>query len=120
MPKSPNQKLKLPVLLRFLQRQSDEKHPVTLQQMIEELERWDIEAERKSLYDDLEKLRSFGADIVSVRGFGFRAFGAAGMTRDGGSWIFRFFPSFSRVTPMTSSQVNGVQATAIRSHQAGA
>ena len=68
MPKSPNQKLKLPVLLRFLQRQSDEKHPVTLQQMIEELARWDIEAERKSLYDDLEKLRSFGADIVSVRG----------------------------------------------------
>ena len=68
MPKSPNQKLKLLVLLRFLQRQSDEKHPVTLQQMIEELERWDIEAERKSLYDDLEKLRTFGADVVSVRG----------------------------------------------------
>lgn len=68
MPKSPNQKLKLPVLLRFLQRQSDEKHPVTVQQMIEELARYDISAERKSLYDDLEALRSFGADIVSVRG----------------------------------------------------
>ena len=68
MPKSPNQKLKLLVLLRFLERQSDEKHPVTLAQMIEELGRWDIAAERKSLYDDLEALRSFGADIVTLRG----------------------------------------------------
>ena len=68
MPKSPNQKLKLLVLLRFLERQSDEKHPVTMAQMIEELSRWDIQAERKSLYDDLETLRAFGADIISVRG----------------------------------------------------
>lgn len=68
MSKSPNQKLKLLVLLRFLERQSDEKHPVTMAQMIEELGRWDISAERKSLYDDLETLRSFGADIVTLRG----------------------------------------------------
>ena len=68
MAKSPNQKLKLLVLLRFLERQSDEKHPVTMAQMIEELGRWDILAERKSLYDDLETLRSFGADIVALRG----------------------------------------------------
>ena len=68
MPKSPNQKLKLLVLLRFLQRQSDEKHPVTMAQMIEELARWDISAERKSLYDDLETLRSFGVDVIAQRG----------------------------------------------------
>ncbi|MBR3473715.1 MAG: WYL domain-containing protein [Oscillospiraceae bacterium] len=68
MPRSANQKLKLLVLLRFLQRQSDEQHPVTMQQMIEELARWDISAERKSLYDDLEALRSFGADVVAQRG----------------------------------------------------
>ena len=68
MAKSPNQKLKLLVLLRFLQRQSDEAHPVTLAEMIRELERWDISAERKSLYDDLETLRAFGADVVAVRG----------------------------------------------------
>ena len=68
MPKSPNQKLKLLVLLRFLQRRSDERHPVTVPDMIEELERHDISAERKSLYDDLETLRSFGADIVQIRG----------------------------------------------------
>ncbi len=68
MPKSSNQKLKLLVLLRFLQRQSDEKHPVTVQQMIEELARWDISAERKSVYDDLAALQDFGVDIVQKRG----------------------------------------------------
>ena len=68
MPKSANQKLKLLVLLRFLQRESDERHPVTMQQMIEELARWGISAERKSLYDDLEALRAFGVDVVSQRG----------------------------------------------------
>ena len=68
MPKSPNQKLKLLVLLRFLQRQSDERHPVTVAQMIAELARYDIAAERKSIYDDLELLRSFGADVIQLRG----------------------------------------------------
>ena len=68
MPKSPNQKLKLLVLLRFLQRESDESHPVTMNQLIGELERYDISAERKSLYDDLETLRSFGVDVVGIRG----------------------------------------------------
>ena len=67
MARSPRQKLKLLVLLRYLTRQSDEKHPVTVQQMIEELARNDISAERKSIYDDLEALRLFGLDIVQQR-----------------------------------------------------
>ena len=64
MPKSPNQKLKLLVLLQYLKRSSDEAHPVTVQDMIEELARHDITAERKTIYDDLESLRRFGLDIV--------------------------------------------------------
>ena len=68
MARSANQKLKLLYLLRFLQRQSDERHPVTVADMIEELSQHDIAAERKSIYDDLETLRSFGADIVQQRG----------------------------------------------------
>ena len=64
MSKSPNQKLKLLVLLRFLMKNSDEAHPVTVQDMIEELARHDISAERKTIYDDIEALRRFGADIV--------------------------------------------------------
>ena len=64
MPKAPNQKLKLLVLLRYLMRNSDEAHPVTVQDMIEELARQDISAERKTIYDDIESLRRFGVDIV--------------------------------------------------------
>ncbi len=67
MAKSPNQKLKLLYLLQYLNRQSDEQHPVTVAQMIEELDRHGITAERKSIYDDLEALRLFGVDVVQKR-----------------------------------------------------
>ena len=68
MARSTNQKLKLLYLLRYLMRQSDENHPVTVADMIAELARHDIAAERKSIYDDLEALRSYGIDIVQQRG----------------------------------------------------
>ena len=68
MAKSANQKLKLLILKDYLLRSSDEKHPVTIPQIIEELGRYDIKAERKSLYDDLEALRVYGLDIVQSRG----------------------------------------------------
>ena len=68
MARSANQKLKLLVIRDFLLRKSDEKHPVTIPQIIEELARYDIKAERKSLYDDLETLRTYGLDIIQSRG----------------------------------------------------
>lgn len=68
MPRSANQKLKLLYLMQFLLQRSDEAHPLTVQQMIDELARRGIGAERKSIYDDLEALRVFGLDIVQSRG----------------------------------------------------
>ncbi len=68
MAKSANQKLKLLIIRDYLLRNSDEAHPVTLAQITEELARYDIKAERKSLYDDLEALRVYGMDIVQNRG----------------------------------------------------
>lgn len=68
MAKSANQKLKLLYLMRYLLQKSDEAHPVTVQQMADELARYDINAERKTLYDDLEALRTFGLDILVSRG----------------------------------------------------
>lgn len=67
MPKSQNQKLKLLYLMQFLLERSDEAHPVTTAQMIEELARHDINAERKSIYGDIEALRVFGLDIVQTK-----------------------------------------------------
>ncbi len=68
MARSTNQKLKPLYLLQYLLRQSDEAHPVTVADMIEELAKHGISAERKSVYDDLEALHSFGVDVVQLRG----------------------------------------------------
>lgn len=54
--------------MRFLLQNTDENHPVTIQQMIDELDRYEIKAERKSLYDDMEVLREFGIDIIQCSG----------------------------------------------------
>jgi len=68
MPKSSNQKTKLLHLYQMLLRQTDEDHPITVAQIIEGLARADIKAERKSIYDDLEALRSLGVDVQCRKG----------------------------------------------------
>ncbi len=64
MAKSFNQKLKLMYLVDKFMRDTDEEHGITVPDMIAYLESNDIKAERKSLYDDIETLRSYGMDIV--------------------------------------------------------
>ena len=68
MAKSSNQKLKLLHLLQIFTQQTDEAHPLTLQQLQELLAARGVSAERKSLYDDMDALRSFGFDILVNRG----------------------------------------------------
>ena len=68
MAKSSNQKTKLLRLCQFLLTQTDEDHPATVSQIIQELARYDIRAERKSIYDDLESLRQFGLDVQCRKG----------------------------------------------------
>jgi predicted DNA-binding transcriptional regulator YafY len=65
MAKSSNQKLKLLYLLKMLNEKTDEENTMTINEMIEELERYGITAERKSIYDDLEALRHYGLDIAT-------------------------------------------------------
>jgi len=64
MAKSLNQKLKLLYLVDILERKTDEKHPLTAAQLIDELAKVEVSAERKSIYDDIEQLIQFGYDIV--------------------------------------------------------
>ena len=54
MAKSQRQKLKLLYLADILERNTDEQHPLSTQQLIEELAKVDIAAERKSIYDDMD------------------------------------------------------------------
>ena len=60
-----HQKLKMMYLAKILMEQTDEEHTITVPQMIAELSKLGISAERKSIYDDLEYLRLFGLDICS-------------------------------------------------------
>jgi len=67
MAKSANQKMKLLYLMRILLEKTDESHPMSVPEMITELALYDISAERKSIYDDIEALRLFGLDIVQTK-----------------------------------------------------
>lgn len=59
-----NQKLKILYLMRILLENTDEDHSITMQEIQSKLAAYDISAERKGLYTDIEQLRRFGLDIV--------------------------------------------------------
>ena len=46
---------------------TDESHGLSISEIKDELDGYGIKAERKSLYDDLEILQSFGLDVCSIR-----------------------------------------------------
>ena len=62
-----NQKLKILYLMKILLEKTDETHSITVQEMITALASYGITAERKSLYSDLESLRTYGLDVIGVQ-----------------------------------------------------
>jgi len=70
MAKGQGQKRKLLALEQILTERTDEEHPMTMEQIIAELERWGVSAERKSIYSDMEELRGCGVDVQVNRGRG--------------------------------------------------
>ena len=64
MAKGKNQRLKLLYLAKIMQEETDETHGLTMPEIIEELSKYDIDAQRKSLYQDIAALNDFGYDIV--------------------------------------------------------
>lgn len=67
MSRKPRQKQKLLYLQKILLEKTDENHALTISELIEELEGYGISAERKSLYDDLSILETFGLDICTQK-----------------------------------------------------
>ena len=63
--KRENQKCKI-LVIRDLLLETDEQHPLTVADFIEKLKERGIEAERKSVADDLLTLSEYGMDIESV------------------------------------------------------
>lgn len=66
MAKSAGQKLKLLYIIKLLSETTDENHPVSTADIIAYLDANGIHSERKSIYDDIEKLCEFGYDIIQV------------------------------------------------------
>ena len=70
MPKQEGQKSKLLTLLRILEQKTDDEHLLNVPQLVQLLEQQGILAERKSIYSDIDTLRSLGYDIQLQRGRG--------------------------------------------------
>lgn len=68
MPKSSNQKLKILRLYSILLEMTDESHPMSTNDLINELQKYGINAERKSIYSDIDELIYYGLDIIKCGG----------------------------------------------------
>ncbi|MCI9319910.1 MAG: WYL domain-containing protein [Lachnospiraceae bacterium] len=66
MAKSAGQKLKLLYIVKLLSESTDERHPVSTTDIIAYLDANGIHSERKSIYDDIDKLCQFGYDIIQI------------------------------------------------------
>lgn len=65
---NPKQKIKLLCVLDILKEYSDEYHPIDAIEICEHLKNdYSIDAERKSIYDDISVLEEYGIDIIRTR-----------------------------------------------------
>ena len=70
MGRSANQKYKILYIMRMLYEETDERNGITVADIIACLGEGGITAERKSIYDDIETLSSYGMDIEKRKGAG--------------------------------------------------
>ncbi|MBQ1888460.1 MAG: WYL domain-containing protein, partial [Firmicutes bacterium] len=63
--KGDNQKLKMLYLVKLFSEETDDRHYLTMSQIIEKLAECGVNADRKTIYLDLEELRHFGMDIIA-------------------------------------------------------
>ena len=66
MAKGTNQKLKLMYLAKIFMQETDEDHGLSVRQLIAKLESYDVSAERKTIYSDINELQNYGMDIISI------------------------------------------------------
>lgn len=61
------QKVKLLYIVKILTEFTDEQHPLSATEICDKLASFDITAERKAIYDDINCLIDFGYDIIQTR-----------------------------------------------------
>ena len=65
MSRGTNQKFKFTYLMKIMQEKTDDEHSLTMPQIMEELEKYDVTAERKSIYADFQDMTDkFGIEII--------------------------------------------------------
>lgn len=65
MSRGTNQKLKLNYLMKIMLAKTDDEHNLTMSQIMEELEKYDVTAERKSIYADFQDMTDkLGVEII--------------------------------------------------------
>ncbi len=67
MPKGKNQKLKLYYLSRIMLEKTDDEHMIKMPEIQKELEKYDVTADRKTLYDDIEALKVLGIEVIGEK-----------------------------------------------------
>ena len=73
MPSGKNQKLKLCYLSLIMLAKTDDDHHLTMPEIQDALAEYDVTADRKALYKDMEALKVFGIDVIGqkTRGGGY-------------------------------------------------
>lgn len=65
MSRGTNQKFKFTYLMKIMQEKTDDEHSLTMPQIMAELEKYDVTAERKSIYTDFQDMTDkFGVEII--------------------------------------------------------
>ena len=64
MPRGSNQKFKFTYLMKIMTEKTDDEHSLTMPQILEELEKYEVSAERKSIYEDFKDMSKLGIDVI--------------------------------------------------------
>lgn len=64
MPRGSNQKFKFTYLMKIMAEKTDDEHSLTMTQILEELEKYEVSAERKSIYEDFKDMSKLGIDVI--------------------------------------------------------
>ena len=67
MPKGTKQKFKLIYIIKYLLENTDENHKATMEDILKYLDSYEITAERKSIYNDIETVRELGIDVIGEK-----------------------------------------------------
>ena len=67
MSRGTNQKFKFTYLMKIMLEKTDDDHALTMSQIMDELEKYGVTAERKSVYADFADMEKFGVEIIKEK-----------------------------------------------------